>query len=127
MDARAHVSDRDPRFGAGQLYAVALGAGAAAWLITALLGGRSEAWDSPWYWSAAYPLCIALAGVLGYLEPARPWRWALATMLVQPVAMILTADGSFGLLPLGLILFGVLALPAVLCARMGAWLRLRGR
>jgi hypothetical protein len=121
------VADRGRPIGAAQLYALALGAGAAAWLITALLGGRGEAWDSPLYWSAAYPLCIALAGVLGYVQPVRPWRWALAMMLVQPVVMIFTSDSSFGLLPLGLILFGVLALPPMLSARAGAWLRLRGR
>src|SRR5262245_54261929 len=127
MDAFGRAAAHRRRFGAAQLYSVALGAGAAVWLATAWLGGRAEAWDSPLYWSAAYPICLALAGVPGYLEPARPWRWALALMLVQPVVMILTTHGSFGLLPLGLILFGALALPPALSARVGAGLRRRGR
>lgn len=105
---------------------MALGSGAALWLGTVALSGRGEAWDSPLYWSIAYPLCIGLAGVLGYAEPSRPWRWALAVMLVQPVVMILTSGSSFGLLPLGLILFAILALPAIAGARIGAWVRLRG-
>ena len=105
------------------LYYIAIGGGASLWLGTIALSGRSEAWDSPLYWSIAYPLCIALAGALAYAEPARPWRWALAVMLVQPVVMTLTSGSSFGLLPLGLILFGILALPVMIGARIGAWLR----
>jgi hypothetical protein len=107
------------------LYYVAATAGALLWLGTMAASGRSEAWDSPLYWSVAYPLCLLLAGVFGYLEPVRPWRFALAVMLVQPVVMILTSGGSFSLLPLGVIMFGILALPAILVARLSAWLRLR--
>jgi hypothetical protein len=59
--------------------------------------------------------------VLGYLAPSRPWRWALAVMLVQPIVMVFTSGGSLGLLPIGLVLFGVLALPAIAVARIGAW------
>ena len=35
------------------------------WVATTVVSGRREAWDSPLYWSAAYPLGIAIAGVLG--------------------------------------------------------------
>ena len=127
MSSRApkQVVDDGRQIAAGRLYAVAIGAGAALWMVTALAGDRREAWDSPLYWSVTYPLCIALAAVLGYAEPTRPWRWALALMLVQPVVMALTSGSDFGLLPLGLIMFGVLALPPVLAARIGAWLRSR--
>jgi len=34
--------------------------------------------------------------------------------------MVLTSGGGFGLLPLGLILFAILSLPAVLAARFAA-------
>ena len=87
------------------------------WLGTALFGGRREAWDSPLYWSITYPLCLLLAGALAYVEPELPWRWALAMMLVQPVVMLLTGGGSFSLLPLGLFLFAILALPPIAVAR----------
>ena len=107
------------------LLCVALAAGAALWLGTAALSGRREAWDSPLYWSAAYPLCIALAALLAYVAPGRPARWAFAIMLVQPLAMALASGVDFGLLPLGLMLFAFLALPAVLAARLVARLRLR--
>lgn len=48
----------------------------------------------------------------------------LAVMLTQAVVLVLTA-GGFGLLPLGLILFAVLALPAIAVARVAARLRMR--
>jgi hypothetical protein len=112
-----------PRF--HHLYYIALAGGALLWLGTMAVSGRNEAWDSPLYWQLTYPLCVALAGFLAYVEPVRPWRWALAVMLVQPVVMALTSGSSFNLLPLGLVLFGILALPPVLAARVGAWLRSR--
>jgi hypothetical protein len=40
--------------------------------------------------------------------------------------MVLTSGSDFSLLPLGLIMFAVLAVPPLLGARLGAWLRLRG-
>ena len=45
-------------------------------------------------------------------------------MIAQAVTLAITTL-SFGLLPLGLILFGVLAVPSMLAAHLGAWLRLR--
>jgi hypothetical protein len=109
----------------GHFYVIAAIGGAALWLGTMAISGRSEAWDSSLYWQAAYPLSLTLAGVLGYFAPERPWRWALAVMLVQPVVMAFTSGGSFGLLPLGLLMFAVLALPAVFVASLGAGFRLR--
>lgn len=108
-----------------RFYVIGLVGGALLWLITMAVTGRNEAWDSPVYWTVTYPLCIALAGFLAYQQPVRPWRWALAIMLVQPVTMALTSGSSFGLLPLGLVVFAILALPAMLAARVGASLRQR--
>ena len=89
-------------------YVAAIGGGATLWFATAAVSGKAEAWDSSLYWSAAYPLTIGLAGYLGYRTPEKPWRWGLAAMLAQ--AVLLTVSGSdFGLLPLGLLLFSVLA------------------
>jgi hypothetical protein len=90
------------------------------------VSGRREAWDSPLYWSVAYPLCIVLAALLAYVAPERPARWAFAVMLVQAVVMVLTSGSDFGLLPLGLIMFAVLAVPPLLVARLAASVRLRG-
>lgn len=100
-------------------YAIAVGGGAGLWLATSLISGRAEAWDSALYWLAAYPLSIVLAGWLAYQQPKDPWRWALAVMWSQTL-MLAIMSGSFGLLPLGLALFGVLSLPAIFVARLVA-------
>ena len=100
-------------------YAIAVGGGAGLWLATALISGRTEAWDSSLYWIVAYPLSIVLAGWLAYRQPVEPWRWALAVMWSQALVLAVMS-GSFGLLPLGLMLFGVLSLPAVLVTKLVA-------
>lgn len=105
-------------------YGAAIAGGAVLWFATVGISGKTEAWDSPLYWAIAYPLAIGLAGGLGYWVPQRPWRWGLAVMLVQAVALA-AASSSFGLLPLGLILFAVLALPAIGLAQVTARIRLR--
>ena len=107
-----------------QAYAIALIGGATLWFLTSLLTGRSEAWDAPTYWSITYPLALLLAGALGYRAPRRAWRWGLGVMLVQAPVMLLTSGSSLNLLPLGLALFAVLALPAIAAATFAA--RLRG-
>jgi hypothetical protein len=69
-------------------------------------------------------MSVVVAGTLGYLAPDRPWRWALALMLAQAVTLAIAAS-SFGLLPLGLIMFAVLALPPVGVATAAAGVRKR--
>lgn len=107
-------------------YITSVAAGSLLWLVTASASGRNEAWDSEWYWTAAYPLAIVLAGILGYLAPVKPWRWGLIIMLTQAAVLAITAS-SFGLLPLGLILFAILAMPPIGVASITAWLRNRWR
>ena len=105
-------------------YTIAITGGAILWLVTRAVSGRNEAWDSSLYWTAAYPFTIVLAGILGYSAPSKPWRWALAVMLVQAVVLAITASG-FGLLPLGLIMFAILALPPIGAALIMAGMRKR--
>jgi hypothetical protein len=93
-------------------YIVAGLSGSALWLGTTFVSGRREAWDSSLYWTVAYPAAIFVAALLGYLASRRAWRWGLTVMLVQAVTMAFAAS-SFGLLPLGLIMFGILAVPPV--------------
>jgi hypothetical protein len=107
-------------------YALAAAAGVALWLGTSIASGRREAWDSGLYWLFAYPAGIGVAATLGALAPASAWRWGLTLMLVQAVTLAaLTSD--WGLLPLGLILFAVLAVPPCAAASLAAWLARRGQ
>jgi len=48
-----------------------------------------------------------------------------AQFKLQPIAMVLSSGGDFGLLPLGLIMFAILALPAFAAAKVAASIRLR--
>ena len=103
-------------------YAIAIIGGVTLWLTATALGGRREAWDSSIYWTLAYPLSIVIAGGLGYLAPDRPWRWGLALMLAQAIALAFVSR-DFSLLPLGLILFSILALPPMGFAHLAGKLR----
>lgn len=107
-------------------YGTAILGGSLLWLLGMLLGGRSEAWDSPVYWTVCYPAAFLLAVAISWQIPERAWRWGLAIMLAQAVVLAATA-GDFSLLPLGLILFAILALPLIGAANVTARLCRRRR
>jgi len=102
------------RRGGGELAAwiMTIGGGLLLWIAASLLGDRKEAWDSPLYWQLAYPAGLLLCGWLGWRFPRRPWRWPVAMMASQAVALCMSA-ASFGLLPLGLVAFLLLTLPGI--------------
>lgn len=114
-----------PRITSTQAYLAAAISGAILWQMAAAFGGRREAWDSSLYWTVAYPLGMIVAGALGYLHSEKPWRWGLALMLAQAVVLAVAA-ASFGLLPLGLIMFSILSLPVMAVAAWGARMGRRG-
>lgn len=99
-------------------------AGAALWMMFAALGGYAEAWDSPLYFPMALPLSVVSAAFLGALAPQRAWRWGGWLMGGQAAALLMSA-GPGSLLPLGLALFALLALPCMAASLLGAWLRRR--
>jgi hypothetical protein len=59
-----------------------------------------------------------------FFNPKRSWRWAIAPLVGQFVWMLLS-EGPGNLLPLGVIVFGVLAVPPIITARIGAYLSTR--
>lgn len=102
---------------------IALGGGAALWLLTMAATGRSEAWDARLYWDLTYPLCIVLAALLGYQTPQRAWRWGFAVIMVQAPVVMFTSGNSWNLLPIGIAYFLVMSLPAIAAAVAAARLR----
>lgn len=99
---------------------VASVAGATLWLATAAFSGKREAWDAAAYWLLAYPVALLVCAYLGYAYPKRSWRWALVLFEAQLIAMCIR-NGEFGsLLPLGVVLFAILALPGIFAARLAA-------
>ncbi len=112
MSAQADVSDRT-------LYAVLAALGVAVWLLPWLLLGGREAWDHSSYFTVSIPLMSAAAAYAGFRAPIRTWRWPLALALAQFAAALVL--GGFGnLLPLGLVVFAILAVPMVVTASLGA-------
>jgi len=104
-------------------YAIAFVTSTVLWAATSALSKKVEPWDSRGYWTFAYPVAIVLSGVLGYLVPHRPWRWALVVMSTQFIVMLIGGAG-LGLLPLGLVVLAILSLPAVVAAQIAARIRL---
>jgi hypothetical protein len=108
--------------------AIAVVAGILAWDLVRLLGEHADAWDDPYYWTIALPLMLGTAFMLGLGFPEHPWRWGLAIVFAQATwatFLDFAGDGEISLLPDGLLTFALVALPCVLAAYVGQWLRAR--
>lgn len=101
------------------LYGTALLAGVLVWIVVAAFSGRREAWDSELYFTFGIPALCLVAGILGFVEPARSWRWGMVPLLGQAV-WLFTTQGFGNLWPLGLVTFGIFAVPSIVTARVGA-------
>ncbi|MBB4087695.1 hypothetical protein [Sphingomonas carotinifaciens] len=101
---------------AGAARAIGLaGVAIAYWFIVAALSGVGEPWDAARYWWLWYPLSLVIAGVGGRLLRRRAWRAGVIVTFAQvPVMAIGGAAGP--LWAVGLLMLGVLALPAVIVA-----------
>ena len=69
-------------------------------------------------------MAIGLAAGLGYWAPEKPWWWGLAVMLAQAVVLVIVGS-DYSLMPLGVILFSILALPTIGLAQFMAKIRVR--
>lgn len=106
------------------LYLISVMSGIAVWLTISFFTGEREAWDSRYYFTYGLPLMVLLAGVLGFVVPNRPWRWAVTVMASQALVAILQ-NPTANLLPLGLLVFVVLSIPLLISAYLGGVLRRR--
>jgi hypothetical protein len=104
---------------------VAVACGIAGWEIMQFLHPGREPWDLSEYWKAVYPGMMAVAALLGYHAPDRPWRWGLAIVMGQGLWMLLRTSLKSGfpnLWPMSLVLLAVLSLPCIGAAYFGAYL-----
>jgi len=106
------------------LYAVAIIVGVLTWGTISTISGRREAWDSASYFTVGMPVVCAASALLGFMEPQKVWRWGVAPLVGQFLWMLCT-QGPGNLLPLGIIVFGVLSVPSILTAKIGAFVRMR--
>jgi hypothetical protein len=96
---------------------LAFGLGAGLWLLGTILAGWREAWDSPTYLLLVYPASLVAVGYLANLHPHKGAAIAFALFAGQ-LAVLFVLNPTGGLLPLGVIMFFLMALPAVLVARL---------
>jgi hypothetical protein len=106
------------------LYVIAIMIGVLTWGVISMISGRKEAWDSPSYFSVGMPVVCAASAILGFIESQKAWRWGIAPLVGQFFWMLFT-QGPGNLLPLGLIAFGVLSVPSIITAKIGAFVRRR--
>lgn len=104
------------------LFGISAIVGISIWLIISLVTGKQETWDSSYYFLYGVPLMMLMAGILGFISPIRPWRWGVTIVFSQALILILQKPMA-NLLPLGLVLFGMLSLPVILAAYVGAFIR----
>lgn len=102
------------------LYGVAVVTGILVWVVVSNATGRREAWDSQWYFLISVPVVCIVSAALGFVEPSKPWRWGVAPLVGQFSWMLFT-QGPGNLLPLGVVVFGVLSVPSIITARIGAF------
>ena len=105
-------------------YVIAAMSGILVWVAVASVSGRREAWDSSAYFQFGIPALCLVSLIMGYLSPDRAWRWGAVPLAAQ-LAWMLVTQGAGNLLPLGLIVGGILAVPSILTARFGAFFRRR--
>jgi len=65
------------------LMIVAAASGAAIWIVLSKVSHRREAWDSELYFLIGIPVICVVAACLAYIEPNRPWRWAVTPFAAQ--------------------------------------------
>jgi hypothetical protein len=106
------------------LLLIAVALGAAIWIGISTVSGRREAWDSGIYFTLGIPVACLLSFALGVVEPERSWRWGVAPFAGQLLSLLIM-EGVGNLLPLGVIVFAILSIPAVITARIGATLGTR--
>lgn len=101
---------------AGVARAIGLaGVAIAYWFMVGALSGVGEPWDAARYWWLWYPLSLVIAGVGGRYLRRRTWLAGVIVTFAQvPVMAIGGAGGP--LWAVGLLMLGVLALPAVIVA-----------
>jgi hypothetical protein len=101
------------------LYGAACVSGVLVWVLVSILSGQTEAWDSESYLFFGIPALCLVACTLGFIEPNQPWRWGIVQILGQAVWMF-ASQGVGNFWPLGMVAFGLFAIPLIVAAGLGA-------
>lgn len=96
-----------------------VGVGAATWFAVAMAGSRHEAWDSELYFVLVMPLIALTAGAVSFKVPRHFWRWSVFPFAAQAMYLFVQNPNA-NMLPLGLIMFGIVATMCMIPAAIGA-------
>lgn len=96
-------------------FAISAIAGFAVCLAITVATEKKEAWDSSLYFAVGIPIMCLFAFALGYVFPAKAWRWAFGMAIGQSIAMVI-GGGSLSLWPLSIIAMTILSLPQLVAA-----------
>ena len=105
---------------------IAAAAGIFVWAAVSTTTSRTEAWDSPLYFTAGIPFLCVVSGLLAFIEPKRLRRWAVIPLASQALWMLLT-QGFGNMAPMAVLVFAVLAIPLLAGAWIGAFFGKRSR
>lgn len=105
--------------------------GLITWVSLSLWGGLiadgpfhlREAWDLPAYLYVGIPVMALAVGIAGFVQPTRPWRWALWLVGGHQLGVLVTGIGmqsAPSLLILTIILAVLLAVGFAMPAMLGA-------
>ena len=97
--------------------------GLGLWVGIVMTSGRREAWDSPRYFTIALPLCVAAAGVAGFVIPGSAWAVGAALVAPQALALVLGSREIGSMWVGGLIFFLIFTAIFAAFAKAGSFVR----
>jgi len=108
------------------MFLIAIAVGIIVELAIRAIAGVQEAWNSPYYLLAGYPVICATSFLLAFFDPARKWQWAVWPMLSN-LTLLLIEGGIGSLWPIALLLNGFWFAIPVLTAHLGVYAARRMR
>jgi hypothetical protein len=102
--------------------AAAAATGILTWLGVSYTSLEAEAFDDRTYFTIALPIVAIVCAYLGFAVPVQPWRYGLVAIGMHGLALLLlSATGpELSMLPVGLAILGVIAIPMCLAGMAGA-------
>lgn len=96
--------------------------GILTWVGISIASLEAEAFDDETYFTIALPIVALVCAYLGFTVPVKPWRYGLVAIGMHGLALVyLAAVGpELSMLPVGLAILGVIAIPMCLAGMVGA-------